>query len=130
MFTQGNLRIKFQKFLGGEELAPLEMEMASLNKTLDQLECEIAEAELFWLKQQHELVKINQQRDKKSKEVKVLTKKVTILQQKKLRVENDIEADQLVKCFFVIKNWKKLKILKKNFDEKNATLKKVIYWFK
>ena len=70
------------------------MEMASLNKTLDQLECEIAEAELFWLKQQHELVKINQQRDKKSKEVKVLTKKVTILQQKKLRVENDIEADE------------------------------------
>jgi len=40
------------------------------------------------------LVKINQQRDKKTKEVKVLTKKVTILQQKKLRVENEIEQDQ------------------------------------
>ena len=54
---------------GGEELAPLEMEIASLNKTLDQLGTEIAEAELYWLKQQHELVKINQQRDKKTKEV-------------------------------------------------------------
>ena len=117
MFTQGNLSIKLQKFLGGEELAPLEMEMASLNKTLDQLECEIAEAELFWLKQQHELVKINQQRDKKSKEVKVLTKKVTILQQKKLRVENDIDADQLVKCFFVIKNWKKIFDKKCDFEK-------------
>jgi len=79
---------------GGEELAPLEMELASLTKSLDQLETEIAEAELYWLKQQHELVKISQQRDKKTKEVKVLTKKVTILQQKKLRVENEIEYDQ------------------------------------
>ena len=79
---------------GGEELAPLEMEVTSLSKSLDQLEAEINEAELFWLKQQHELVKINQQRDKKTKEVKVLTKKVTILQQKKLRVEHEIEQDR------------------------------------
>jgi hypothetical protein len=54
---------------GGEELAPLEMEIASLNKTIDQVGTEIAESELYWLKQQHELVKINQQRDRKSKEV-------------------------------------------------------------
>lgn len=78
---------------GGEELAPLEMEVASLQKSLDQLGSDIAEAEVAWLKQQHELVKINQERDQKSRDVKALTKKVTILQQKKIRIESEIEAD-------------------------------------
>jgi len=79
---------------GGEELAPLEMEVASLAKSLEQLSTDIAEAEVAWLKQQHELVRINQEKDKKNRDVKALTKKVTILQQKKIRIESEIEADK------------------------------------
>ena len=79
---------------GGEELAPLEMEVASLAKSLEQLSTDIAEAEVAWLKQQHELVRINQEKDKKNRDVKALTKKVRILQQKKIRIESEIEADK------------------------------------
>ena len=38
------------------------------------------------------MVKLSQEKDKKNKEVKVLTKKVTILEQKKLRVKNEIDG--------------------------------------
>jgi len=38
------------------------------------------------------LVKLNQEKDQRTKSVKVLTKKVTILEQKKLRVKNEIEG--------------------------------------
>jgi len=77
---------------GGEELGPLEIEISSLNKTLDQLNNEINEIEIFWLRQQHELVKLSQEKDQRNKEIKVLTKKITILEQKKLRVENEIDG--------------------------------------
>merc|ERR1712168_1456618 len=77
---------------GGEELGPLEVEIASLNKTIEQMDNEINEIEIFWLRQQHELVKLNQEKDQRTKSVKVLTKKVTILEQKKLRVKNEIEG--------------------------------------
>lgn len=77
---------------GGEELGPLEIEIASLNKTIEQMDNEINEIEIFWLRQQHELVKLNQEKDQRTKGVKVLTKKVTILEQKKLRVKNEIEG--------------------------------------
>jgi len=77
---------------GGEELGPMEVEIASLNKTIEQMDNEINEIEIFWLRQQHELVKLNQEKDQRTKSVKVLTKKVTILEQKKLRVKNEIEG--------------------------------------
>ena len=53
---------------------------------------EINEIEIFWLRQQHELVKLSQEKDQKNKQVKVLTKKVTIMEQKKLRVKNEIDG--------------------------------------
>ena len=68
------------------------MEISSINKTLEQLNNEINETEIFWLRQQHELVKLSQERDTRAKDIKVLTKKITILEQKKLRVENEIEG--------------------------------------
>ena len=70
----------------------MEMEISSINKTLEQLNNEINETEIFWLRQQHELVKLSQERDTRAKDIKVLTKKITILEQKKLRVENEIEG--------------------------------------
>ena len=35
---------------GGEELGPLEVEIASLNKTIEQMDNEINEIEIFWLR--------------------------------------------------------------------------------
>ena len=35
---------------GGEELGPLEVEIASVNKTIDQMDNEINEIQIFWLR--------------------------------------------------------------------------------
>ena len=35
---------------GGEELGPMEVEIASLNKTIEQMDNEINEIEIFWLR--------------------------------------------------------------------------------
>lgn len=93
--TQDQMNKKLDQLVstsGGEELGPLEIEISSMNKTLDQLNTEINDIEIFWLRQQHELVKLSQEKDQRAKEIKVLTKKITILEQKKLRVENEIDG--------------------------------------
>merc|ERR1719378_1205760 len=52
--TQDQMNKKLEQLLatsGGEELGPLEVEISSINKTLEQLNNEINEIEIFWLRQ-------------------------------------------------------------------------------
>ncbi|XP_077980301.1 coiled-coil domain-containing protein 40-like [Glandiceps talaboti] len=75
---------------GGEELGPLEQEINALTKSIDQRSQEIADLQQFWLRQQNELVKLTKEKDGQEVEVGTMKKALTILQQKKLRIEGEI----------------------------------------
>ncbi|XP_030840683.1 coiled-coil domain-containing protein 40 [Strongylocentrotus purpuratus] len=77
---------------GGEELGPLEQEVNALTKNIDTRTQEIADLQQFWLRQQGELVKMTQDKDNQQMEVDTMKKALTILHQKKMRIEGEIEG--------------------------------------
>lgn len=75
---------------GGVELGPLEIQMNSLQKSIDAEHQEIAEMQQMWLRDQSELVRLSKEKDQESSGVDTLKKQLTILSQKKLRIEAEI----------------------------------------
>ncbi|PAA68484.1 hypothetical protein BOX15_Mlig020612g1 [Macrostomum lignano] len=79
---------------GGVELGPLEITINSLGKSIAAKQEEIAGLEQMWLREQHELVKIVNERSDLTATVNRLKKQLMILGQKKLRIEGNIEREQ------------------------------------
>ncbi|KAJ8037566.1 Coiled-coil domain-containing protein 40 [Holothuria leucospilota] len=77
---------------GGEELGPLEAEVASLTKSIDTRTQEIADLQQFWLRQQLELVKMSKEKNNQQRQVDNMKKALTILHMKKMRIENEIDG--------------------------------------
>ena len=88
LMSTHNLHILVQ----GEELGPLEQEVNALQKNIDTRNQEIADQQQFWLRQQSELVKMSKDKDGESKEVDTMKKALTILHQKKMRIESRWQA--------------------------------------
>ncbi|XP_041363110.1 coiled-coil domain-containing protein 40-like [Gigantopelta aegis] len=76
---------------GGIELGPLEITINSLQKSIDVRIQETAELQQMWLRQQSELVRLVRDKDDQSQDVEKLKKQLTILAQKKIRTENNID---------------------------------------
>uniref|UniRef100_H2XUM1 Coiled-coil domain-containing protein 40 n=1 Tax=Ciona intestinalis TaxID=7719 RepID=H2XUM1_CIOIN len=76
---------------GGEEIGPLEIQINSLSKQIEGSSQGIAELQRFWLRQQHELVQLSKEREQQNVDVDKLKKQHTILTQKKLRIEGEID---------------------------------------
>ncbi|PIK45458.1 hypothetical protein BSL78_17690, partial [Apostichopus japonicus] len=76
----------------GEELGPLEAEVASLTKSIDTRTQDIADLQQFWLRQQLELVKMSKDKNNQQREVDNMKKALTILHMKKMRIEGEIEG--------------------------------------
>ncbi|MFT7804122.1 coiled-coil domain-containing protein 40 isoform X1 [Arapaima gigas] len=79
---------------GHEDLGPLEIRMSNLTKQLEEVGSEIKEAQQLWLWQQGELVRLNQERQARSSALLTLQMQLTILQQKKVRTESEIQQEQ------------------------------------
>ncbi|XP_075260271.1 coiled-coil domain-containing protein 40-like [Convolutriloba macropyga] len=79
---------------GGEEISPQEFEIKSLNKAINLKNQEITEMQQFWLKEQTELVKLSQARDLQTQNVDLLKKQLLVLEQRKLRKENEISGEE------------------------------------
>ncbi|XP_060700886.1 coiled-coil domain-containing protein 40 [Hemiscyllium ocellatum] len=77
--------------MGGREMSPLELKIKTLTKSIEEHNKEISTQQQYWLKQQHELVRLTQEREKQTADVELQKKQVTILQQKKIRTENMIQ---------------------------------------
>ena len=69
------------------ELGPLEIQINSLQKSIDGKQQEIAELQQMWLRDQSELVRLSKEKEKQSQDVENLKKQLTVLSQKKIRVE-------------------------------------------
>ncbi|KAM4663284.1 coiled-coil domain-containing protein 40 isoform 2-T2 [Discoglossus pictus] len=79
---------------GGEELGPLEIQITALNKQIEECNLEIMSIQQFWLRLQTDMVKLTQQREEQDAAVEMLKKELTIMQQKKIRTENEIEQEK------------------------------------
>lgn len=73
----------------GVELGPLEIQINSLQKSIEAEQQEIVELQQMWLRDQSELVSLAKTKDGESVDVENLKKQLTILSQKKLRIESE-----------------------------------------
>ncbi|RXM36442.1 Coiled-coil domain-containing protein 40 [Acipenser ruthenus] len=78
---------------GGEELGPLAIQIKNLSKEIEQQSSEISSMQQYWLRQQNELVFLTKEREEQAVSVETLKKHLTILQQKKVRTENEIQQE-------------------------------------
>ncbi|XP_078257419.1 coiled-coil domain-containing protein 40 isoform X3 [Rhinoraja longicauda] len=77
--------------MGGHEMSPQELKIKTLTIKIEEHNKEIASLQQFWLRQQHELVTLTQEREQQMANVELQRKQVTILEQKKIRTENMIQ---------------------------------------
>ena len=75
----------------GVELGPLEIQINSLQKSIDGMLQEITELQQLWLRQQSELVRLAKEKEEQSVDVEKLKKQLTILMQKKIRTEGMLQ---------------------------------------
>ncbi|NXG80075.1 CCD40 protein, partial [Baryphthengus martii] len=78
---------------GGQELGPLEIEINGLTQQIEECNSEVMTLQKYWLNQQKELVKLTQEREEQVASLDLLKKQVTIMQQKKVRTENEIQQE-------------------------------------
>ena len=76
----------------GVELGPLEIQINSMQKSIEAEQQEIAELQQMWLRDQSELVRLSKEKEKQSQDVENLKKQLTILSQKKLRIEGQLST--------------------------------------
>ncbi|NWW02839.1 CCD40 protein, partial [Oreocharis arfaki] len=87
---------KLEMFLaqqGGQELGPLELEINQLNKEIEECSSEVMTLQKHWLNEQKELVKLTRERDEQITSLDTLQKQIVIMQQRKLRMENEIQQE-------------------------------------
>ena len=70
-----------------KDLSVLEISMNKLSKELEEVGAEMKAQQQYWLRQQEELVRLNQERQDQGGALLALQTQLTILQQKKLRRE-------------------------------------------
>ncbi|XP_032845849.2 coiled-coil domain-containing protein 40 isoform X2 [Tyto alba] len=78
---------------GGQELGPLEIEINKLTKEIEECNSEVMTLQKYWLNQQKELVKLTHEREEQVASLDMLKKQITIMQQKKVRTENEIQQE-------------------------------------
>lgn len=79
--------------LQGQELGPLEIEINSLTKQIEEYNSEVMTLQKYWLRLQKELVKLTQEQEEQLVSLDMLKKEITIRQQKKVRIESKHSLD-------------------------------------
>ncbi|KFV65339.1 Coiled-coil domain-containing protein 40, partial [Dryobates pubescens] len=78
---------------GGQEFGPLEMEINKLTKQIEECSSEVVTLQKYWLNQQKELVKLTKEREEQLASLDLLKKQITVMEQKKVRTENEINQE-------------------------------------
>ncbi|NXO19224.1 CCD40 protein, partial [Oriolus oriolus] len=78
---------------GGQEMGPLELEINQLNKEIEECSSEVMTLQKHWLNEQKELVKLTREREEQVTALDMLQKQIIIMQQRKLRMENEIQQE-------------------------------------
>ncbi|GFO16023.1 coiled-coil domain-containing protein 40 [Plakobranchus ocellatus] len=83
---------------GGVELGPLEIQVNSIQKSIEAMHQEVMELQQLWLRQQNELVRLSQTKEKDLQDLVACKRQLTILSQKKIRTENEIDQQHREMC--------------------------------
>ncbi|XP_031454780.1 coiled-coil domain-containing protein 40 [Phasianus colchicus] len=78
---------------GGQELGPLEIEINKLTKEIEECNSEVMMLQKYWLNLQRELLKLTHEQEDQLTSLDTLKKQITIMQQKKVRTENEIQQE-------------------------------------
>ncbi|XP_067164571.1 coiled-coil domain-containing protein 40 isoform X3 [Apteryx mantelli] len=92
-FSQLAEKLRKRKMDLGQELGPLEVEINRLTKQIEECNSEVMTLQKYWLKLQKELVKLTHGREEQLASLDMLKKQITIMQQKKVRTENEIQQE-------------------------------------
>ncbi|KAJ8332101.1 hypothetical protein SKAU_G00429110 [Synaphobranchus kaupii] len=93
-FAIGNYNKKIEEMCTKhEDMGGLEIRVHKLRKELEEEESLIQSQQQTWLRQQEELVRMNQDRQAQSAALLTLQGKLTILQQKKVHTEGEIQQE-------------------------------------
>ena len=82
----------------------MEIQINSLQKSIEAEQQEIAELQQMWLRDQSELVRLSKEKEKQSQDVENLKKQLTILSQKKLRIEGQLFFFHVRACVVCVVN--------------------------
>ncbi|XP_065591407.1 coiled-coil domain-containing protein 40 [Cyrtonyx montezumae] len=77
----------------GQELGPLEIEINKLTKQIEECNSEVMTLQKCWLNLQKELLKLTHEQEDQLTSLDMLKKQITIMQQKKVRTENEIQQE-------------------------------------
>ncbi|XP_044530265.1 coiled-coil domain-containing protein 40 [Gracilinanus agilis] len=80
--------------LGGEELGPVEVEIRRVTKLIEEYNSNIIQQQMKWLRLQQELVKLTHEQEDQLASVDMFKKQITIMEQKKLRLEKKIDQEK------------------------------------
>ncbi|XP_043504868.1 coiled-coil domain-containing protein 40 isoform X2 [Polistes fuscatus] len=76
---------------GGEEISPQDLKILTLEKNIQETEQNNQRAQQFWLRQQGYMVTLSQQRDEQLQQLNLLNKEVTIMKQKNMKIQYQLE---------------------------------------
>ncbi|XP_015595584.1 coiled-coil domain-containing protein 40 [Cephus cinctus] len=79
---------------GGEEISPLDVKIMTLEKNIDEIEQKNQKSQNYWLRQEGYIVTLSQQRNMQLQEINLLNKQITIMEQKNLKLEHELEKEK------------------------------------
>lgn len=79
---------------GWEDVSPLDLKIATLEKNIEETEQKNQKLQLLWLRQEGYLVNLSQQRNVQSQDMSLLAKQITIMEQKNLKLETELEMQR------------------------------------
>ncbi|KAL3274206.1 hypothetical protein HHI36_015620 [Cryptolaemus montrouzieri] len=78
--------------IGGKEITPGELKIKTLERNIDESKEKIKELQTFWMREQRNVLSLSETRQEQIASNDLLRKQILILQQKNLKVTDEIEA--------------------------------------
>ncbi|XP_045477303.1 coiled-coil domain-containing protein 40 [Harmonia axyridis] len=78
--------------IGGREISPAEIKIKTLEKNIEEAKEKIKELQMFWMREQRNVLSLSESRQQQIANNDLLRKQILILQQKNLKVTDEIEA--------------------------------------
>lgn len=79
---------------GGIDMAPQDIKIASLEKSIEEFDAKNQESQQQWLRQESLLVRLTQEQDVQLDEINRLSKQIMIMEQKNLKLERLLENEK------------------------------------
>ncbi|KAK9888236.1 hypothetical protein WA026_000503 [Henosepilachna vigintioctopunctata] len=87
-----NKLIELERMLAGREVSPTEGKIKTAEKNIEDYKERIKELQVFWMREQRNILCLSENRQEQIAKIDLLRKQILILQQKNLRLTDEIES--------------------------------------